>query len=232
MKYFNIKYKILFLILIGINAVAQNVDLYQKEISTDNAIFKTISFGSKNDFGDFKNSENWIITNSEDNTIVNLNGNEINTYIFEKPGVYEIRYIESVKDKKNDEHEEEEHSSMPKKINIKVSPVKMQFDFSKIVFSRKIQKGINCDDIIISVPVEIIIKGSTAVRLKSPGLTIAGLGLDLIAKPVMEEIVISNGVQVLKYQLTGTANEEAYLQFDFFDFDNQVHSYNPIEIIK
>lgn len=212
------------LILSCFNAIGQKAN--------DVHIFKTFSFGEKNDFGDFKNIEKWTVTNTEDNSVVDLNGNQINDFIFEKPGTYEIGFFGNEKHNDDGHGEEDNHSRFVEKMIVKVSPIKMTFDFSKIVFSGKIQKGKNCNNIVITVPVKISTKGNKGMKLKSPNLVIVGLGSELIAKPVNEEIAVSNGVQILKYQLSGIVNQETYLMFDFFDFNNQVQTYNLLDSIK
>jgi hypothetical protein len=222
------------LIMVSFTAIGQNANSVGKGKgnSDDNGIFKTISFGEKNDFGEVDSSAKWTIINTTDDTVVNLNGNQINDFIFEKPGTYELRFFGN--DKRNDggHKEDDNHSLFPEKIIIKVSSIKMIFDFSKIVFSEKIQKGKNCNNIVITVPVKISVKGNKGMKLKSPNLVIAGIGSELIAKPVQQEVVVSNGIQLLKYQLSGTVNKETYLMFDFFDFNNQVQTYNLLESIK
>jgi hypothetical protein len=222
------------LIMVSFTAIGQNANSVGKGSgnSEGNHIFKTISFGGKNNFGEVDSSARWTIIYTTDDTVVNLTGNQINDFIFENPGTYEIRFFGNEKHNDDGHGEEDNHSRFPEKMMIEVSPVKMTFDFSKIAFSEKIQKGKNCDNIVITVPVKISAKGNKGMKLKSPNLVIAGVGSELIAKPVKQEVVVSNGIQLLKYQLSGTVKNETYLMFDFFDFNNQVKTYNLLESIK
>lgn len=215
--------------LVCFNAMAQNnYELISaSDYSGKDAVYKTISFGEKVFFGNVEDGARWTVVNTKENMMVSLTGSQINDFVFNKPGSYEISFSEIKK------HSEEcNHPTFPEKIIVKVSSVKMVFDFSKINFSEKIQRGRNCDNIIITVPVNITTKDNSSTRLSAPGLNIAGIGTTLNAKPLDKELVIKDGVQFLKYQLSGSVNRETYLMFDFFDFNNQVQTYNQLEIIN
>ena len=117
-------------------------------------------------------------------------------------------------------------------MTIQVNPIKMTFDFSKISFSGKIQKGSNCDHIYITVPVTVIMKDLQTTKFVVPNVTVAGIGSEIIAKPVTSEVVLKNGTQLLKYQLSGIATKEAYLMFDFVDSNNNIQTYYQPEIVN
>lgn len=217
------------LMIVSFDAVAQNN--YALTMATDNSgkdqFYKVISFGEKIFFGNVEDAARWTVINTKENRIVSLTGNQINDYIFEKPGSYEISFSEIKK------HTDDcNHPKFPEKMLVKVNSVRMSFDFSKINFSEKIQKGRNCENIIVTVPVTITAKDNSSAKLNAPGLTIAGVGTTLTAKPLNQEVMIKEGVQLLKYQLSGIVNKETYLMFDFFDFNNQVQTYNHLEIIN
>jgi len=196
--------------------------------SNEKQFYKVISFGEKIDFGNVENSVRWTITNPKESILVNLNGKKINEYVFEKPGIYDISFFED-KTKSSDECH---HPMFKEKMRVKVSSVKMIFDFSKIQFSQKIQRGRNYDDIVITVPVNITFKENSQVKFEAPGLQVSGIGTELIAKPINKEIIVKNGVQLLQYQLSGIVNKETYLMFDFLDLNNEVQTYNHLEIIN
>jgi len=190
--------------------------------------YAVISFDEKMNFGDFDADVSWKITNSQNNINISLQGNEINDYVFQQPGDYEINFTE------NRKHNPDEcnHPAMPEKVLVKVQPVKLVFDFSKIQFSEKLQKGRNYSDLIITVPAKVISKDNSITKLPAPGLSVNGIGVALAAKPVNTEIVLNNKIQLLKYKISGKADKEAYLMFDFYDFNNQVQTYNLSEKIK
>lgn len=200
----------------------------ESNLNEKQQFYKVISFGEKIDFGNVENTASWTITNTKESIVVNLKGTKINTYIFEKPGIYEIKFSEN----KMHKSDECQHPMFSENMIVKVNSVKMIFDFSKIQFSEKIQKGKNYDNLIITVPVNIIIKEKTQAKYKAPSMTISGIGSSLIAKPINDELIIKNGIQLLKYQLSGTVNKETYLMFDFFDLNNEVQTYNLLERIN
>ncbi len=217
------------LIMVCFDAIAQ--EDYSGSKATDHSnneqYYKVVSFGDKIDFGNIEDTAKWTIANAKEGIFVTLSGSQINGYTFEKPGFYEIGFSDTKK-----HNEECSHPAFKEKMTVKVSSVKMVFDFSKINFSEKIQKGRSCDNIIITVPVNITVKDNSSESLEAPGLSIAGIGVELIAKPTNQKIVVKSGVQLLKYQLSGFVNKETYLMFDFSDFNNQVQTYNHLPIIN
>ena len=89
--------------------------------------YKVISFDEKINFGDVDASAKWTINNPEAKIFTSLSGKQINEYVFQQTGNYEIQFLETKK------HSEEcNHPMFPDKITVKVSPVKLIFNFSKI----------------------------------------------------------------------------------------------------
>lgn len=214
---------LLIILFISYKSTAQN------KISTENQQFyKVISYGEKIDFGNIDASVNWTITNSKSNIYTTIRGNEINDYLFQEPGEYEINFQE------NKKHDEDDcnHAMFAERFRIKVAPVKLSFDFSKIQFSQKLEKGRNYSDLIITVPAKITVKDNAVTKLPAPGMSVAGLGVLLTAEPVEKEIFLDNKIQLLKYKVSGILNEQTYLMFDFYDFNNQAQTYNLSQIIK
>ncbi|OXB09983.1 hypothetical protein B0A68_22830 [Flavobacterium reichenbachii] len=213
---------LVFILLIGYSAVAQD-----KIGFASNQFYKVISFGEKIDFDDIDPTITWTISNSKNNIYTTLRGNEINNYVFQQPGEYEINFQET---KKHDEacH----HPQFAERFKVKVEPVRMSFDFSKITFSEKIARGRNYSDLIITVPATITTKDNSNTKLPAPGMSVAGLGVSFTVEPVEKEIVIGNKTQLLKYKVSGIVNQETYLMFDFHDFNNQAQTYNLPQVIK
>lgn len=209
----------LFYVLYSFNVNSQTV--------TKSSFYKVISFDEKIQFGDVENTAKWTITNSKDNIYVSINGNQINDYVFSKVGIYEIAYSDTQK------HSSEcSHAQFENRMTIKVNPVKMTFDFTKISFSDKIQRGKNCEGIFITVPVNVVLKDTQSAVFVVPNVLVAGLGSEIIAKPVTSEVILKNGKQLLKYQLSGVATKEAYLMFDFVDTNNNIQTYNQPAIVN
>jgi len=228
----NIKKVLLALIASFLSFSAISQTNFQTDIAGFNSdieqFYKVISFGEKIDFGNIENTATFTVTNSKENIIVNLRGTQINNYIFEKPGIYEIRFFEN----KIHKAEECQHAMFSEKMSVKVNSVKITFDFSKIKFSEKIQTGRNYDNLIITVPVVINTKEKNSPKYDAPNMTIAGVGSELIAIPIDSEIIAKNGIQLLKYQLSGMVTKETYLMFRFWDLNDEAQTYNLLEKIN
>ncbi|MBZ4034254.1 hypothetical protein K6T82_05715 [Flavobacterium sp. 17A] len=211
-----------FCLLISFKITAQN------NISNEtNPYYKIISFGQKNDFGSFTSTVVWNIRNSKNNSNVTLYGSEINNYVFEEPGEYEINFQD------NKKHVGEcNHDDFPARFHIKVEPVKIIFDFSKIRFSSKLQANTDYTDLEISVPVTIDTKNNSISKALSPVMSVSGVGASLKAKPVEREIVLTNRNHVFKYRVSGRIDKQTYLMFDFYDLYGQVQTYNHPQLIK
>lgn len=189
--------------------------------------YRIISFGDKIDFGSIEASVRWNITNTTKGIGVILNGSQINDYIFQQSGEYEIQFSETKK-----QEEECNHPAFPEKIIIRVNPVKLSFDFSKIEFSQKIRRGIYYENLIVSVPVKSIIQSGVPNQVMAPGLLITGIGVSLLGEPVNERVEIKNGTQVFKYKISGRVDKDTYLMFDFYNLNDEVQSFNLQQIIK
>lgn len=203
------------------NVIGQN-------LSSDNkSLYKSISYGEKINFGSVENSSSWSINFLPENKIINLTANQINEYVFDKPGQYIINFSEN----KIHKHGDCNHDAFPENMVIEVSASKMIFDFSKINFSNNFQVG-NNDDIIISVPVSIATKENKITKSTIANLTIAGLGCNLVALPLQKEIKLENGTQIIKFSVSGTIANETYLMFDFEDNNKNIQTYNLLQKIN
>lgn len=189
--------------------------------------YKSISFNEKIEFGNIEKSSQWRIYNSKENIAINLIGSEINNFVFEKPGVYQINYIDGHTNKV----EECSHSLFKENMQVFVSDAKIEYDFSNIKFSRDIKSGVSCDDIVITVPVRTYSKNNTVNKINVPVLSVAGIGCEIKAQPMKSDIQIANETQYIKYKLSGLVKTSSYLMFDFIDFNNQVRTYSPTKII-
>ncbi|MFD2910193.1 hypothetical protein ACFSX9_15795 [Flavobacterium ardleyense] len=199
------------------------------QVSVNDTYYKVISHGDKIDFGAIEKGVKWVVSSAEAQvSSIYLSENEINNFVFAKPGIYQISFQETYKHSNN----ECSHPQFKERMAIKVSPIKMTFDFSKISFSEKIRIGSNCDQIIVTVPVNIVIKDLQSTKFNVANLIVAGVGAEIIGKPVIAEVVLKNGTQLLKYQLSGVASNEAYLMFDFVDYNGNIQTYYQPEIVN
>lgn len=181
-------------------------------------VFKTISFGETIDFGELDNSVRWTVSGKMGSR--SFTGSEINKFVFETPGTYEIRFSESKK------HSDGcNHPAFDENMTVEVSPVKMIFDFSKIVFSDEITSGRSLEGISVTVPVAIKLSKEAPKSMQLPEMTGAGIGVNIVAKPVNTVISLSEGTTKIVYRLSGIASSPEYIMLDFKDVNNQTQTY-------
>lgn len=215
--------KMIFLlsILIPFNASSQ--------AGLDDSYYKVISHGDKIDFGAIEKGVKWLVSSNDAQVkSTYLSENEINNFVFAKPGTYQISFQET---QKHAAHECN-HPQFKERMTIKVTPIKMTFDFSKISFSDKISRGSNCEQIYVTVPVNVVMKDLKSAKFSVADVIVSGVGSEIVAKPVSAEVVLKNGTQLLKYQLSGIASKEAYLMFDFVDYNGNIQTYYQPEIVN
>lgn len=193
------------------------------------SFYKIISHGEKIDFGKIEKGVTWTVS-SQDAGIANayLNDEAINSYVFKKSGTYTIVFNDATF------HAVEEcsHAAFPKSFVIKVSPVKMKFDTSKVAFSEPLSVGRDCEGITVSVPVLIEVENIATTSTAIPDFNVAGVGSSIRAKSIQKKVVCKNGIQILTYKLSGTVTSQSYLMFDFTDANNQAQTYNYNQLVK
>ncbi len=201
--------------------------------NTNGNIHKIIPFGSalNNQILGFgvNNTYNWKIVSKDNSKILKEGvGATLLEFVFDKPGNYMVELTH------NENHVETacNHNQAPVKLNIAVSATKMNFDFSKLKLSNPIHKGINTQDILLTVPVIVNTYDNKSVKYNIADVITAGVGTEIIAKPIKKEVILNNGIQDLSFKLSGTANAETYIMFDFIDINNQIQSYSHLDLIK
>jgi hypothetical protein len=171
----------------------------------------------------------WNIINLEDKALVSKgSGASIFQYIFSNPGNYQVTLEHNAKHIANGC----DHGHDPIKVNFSVSPVRMIFDFSKIKFSSKIEKGKSVNGIKVTVPIMVTSVNQQTFRFSPKEVLVTGIGCNITATSMQTEIELKEGENILTYNLKGIANEEAFLMFDFVDANNNVQSYSQTEPIK
>lgn len=198
-------------------------------IQSDNQYYKVISFGEKIDFGQVEDSSRWTITYNKQNRVFNLNGNQINDFIFDKPGTYEIIFSENVELDKGKCN----HPPFQEKMIIKVNFHKMIFDFSTIKFSENIVGGKALRNIEVSVELDFKSYNHKFEHtvFSNARFIGAGVGVSIIGRSVNDKISLTSGRQKMIYLLNGIASKETYIMLDFFDINGQVQSYYyPIKL--
>ncbi len=217
---------ILMFLVMNISAFGQEISkegIYQQKV--------LISFGESlsNSAIAVSDEYDWKIIDRATDKVMNTGrGMSLKAFVFETPGNYLIEL------NLNENHNPTacSHGSGRVDIYLTVSNLKMVYDFSKVKFSSPIRKGVNTQNIMMTVPVAVNTFDKSDFRCMLQDVTTAGIGTHIIAKPVKKEILLSQGTQELTYRLSGIAEREAFIMFDFFDCNNQIQSFSLLEPIK
>ncbi|MBP6459503.1 MAG: hypothetical protein KA264_05350 [Crocinitomicaceae bacterium] len=189
--------------------------------------FKLISFGEKLKFSNVNQNTDFKVVDLITKQEFFFHGNEINNYAFETPGSFEI----TIKHDHIDNSEECEHNSLPELLMLRVSPYKMEFDFSTLSFTKNIQSGVWLDNIELSVNINFTSFDKTQAVFDQGQITTAGIGTTILGKLKNNSIVLLPGTNKLIYTISGSATKETYIMFDFLDINSQIKSYNyPIKL--
>lgn len=183
--------------------------------------YKTISFGEKINFGKVENSILWFISFMDAEEKVTLIGNEINNYIFETPGSYQITF----KENKLDIAGECNHTIFPEMMLITVSPFKMDYDFSTIQFNKNIVAGEDIENIEVTLNVSFKSFNKNSVVFSKGKMISAGIGTTITGELLADSITLKPGINKLVYRLRGNATKDTYIMLDFFDINNQIQTY-------
>ena len=201
--------------------VLTNVSFQKEDISINQKPYKIISFGDNINFGKIENSVVWSILNIDLNTKTSLNGIEINNYIFETPGTFQITFNEN----KLIVFGECNHAIFPELMIIKVSPFKMDFDFSTIKFNKKLESGAPIEN--CQLTVDVYLKSIANEKVVFPNGKVVSAGIDTTIEGQLlgNAVTLFPGVNKLVYQLKGAAKAGNFIMLDFFDVNGQVQSY-------
>jgi hypothetical protein len=217
----------LFVFLFSITSALQAQNLINVSTKTElNGInekpYKLISFGEKINFGKIQHPIVWTVLSVDSNSQVVLNGQEINNYVFETPGIYQITTLES----KSPSDNECNHSSFPESFLIKVSPIQMVFDFSTLTFNKALEGGVNLENTTLSLNVNLKSYTNEPVVFSKAKVIAAGVGTTISGQLVNDDQTLNVGSNKLVYKLTGSATKDSYIMLDFFDLNDQVQSYS------
>jgi len=157
-----------------------------------------------------------------------LKGAEINKFIFEKPGKYNVKIKQHVKAKANSC----EHIDGQQEITVVVSRVRMTFDGNNIAFSEPIHKNVETSRITASIPVKIETYDNQPVSLDFTPVNTAGVGTNIVATLDKNTGELPTGIHMLKYSLQGIVTENSYLMFDFIDANKTIQTVALLTPIK
>lgn len=161
----------------------------------------------------------WELKDESGSVLLSGKG-DVSGYVFSKPGSYTLD-IHEVRD-----HDPNscEHVHFPEKLNIKVKPAKVDFDFSTIQFSKDVPGGQPANGIIISVTVNYSSYDNSTAIYKE-GVTSFGVGSTVSGKLKNGEATLKPGANTLEFVLEGQAEAGNNIQLNFTDFNGEVQPY-------
>ncbi|MEG1589805.1 hypothetical protein [Chryseobacterium sp.] len=165
----------------------------------------------------------WDIKNDAGDVLSSGSGN-INE-VFSKPGNYGV----SIHEKHNHDSKSScDHDQYPSKITVKVSPLKMVFDFSSIQFSKKIEGGQPTEGIMVTVNAVYSSYNNISADYHH-GFTTAGVGTSLSGRLNKDKVSLKNGINKLEFSLEGSTTKGNNIMIEFKDINDQVQPYTLTE---
>lgn len=161
----------------------------------------------------------WTI--SRDGALVQSgSGDALLSYVFAQPGNYVVQINEHIV------HDPMEcgHTTLPAEIDVTVSSRKMVFDFEHATFSSSIATG-SIAGLTLSVPVQVDSYDGSAFLFEMETVKSAGVGSNLTADPVIEELLLSPGTHTIQYTISGGVDRSTYVMFDFVDVNGVVQPF-------
>jgi hypothetical protein len=177
---------------------------------------KQLTCGQKLEMAKLADAVTWTIKGPSGT--ISGKGNALNDYVFDTVGDYEIAIQENIIRKEGQCN----HSTVPNFIQLRVvHAVKMTFHPEELKLSDEIRKGVDTRGIVLSITVTIENVSNLSLDYIYLEASTSGLGTHIVAT-LKKGTVLKEGKQVLEYELTGVAEKEAYIQFNFTDINGQV----------
>lgn len=159
-----------------------------------------------------------ITTEEVKDTVI---GTQINTYRFEKPGMYTVHITNPSGSHSNEEGCK--HNLLPEKIKITVASWRLMFDQAGIRFSKPIQQNAPVAGCTLTVTAILETYNGEKLRTDNLGLTFAGIGVDITGK-LINASSLSPGSNSISFALQGTASQNSYVAVDFALPDGRIQS--------
>lgn len=164
----------------------------------------------------------WTISTLDENKVVSSGmGNSLASYVFNIPGAYLVDINENLIHDANGC----DHSHSPEKIFVKVSPLKMEFDFSSVKLSRNIIGGQDTKGTSLVVNVNYS-SYDKSIAVYDKTFTTAGIQTSIIGKLKTGEMNLQEGINTLEFELSGQASKNTYIMIDFVDINGVLQSYS------
>jgi len=177
---------------------------------------KQLTCGQKLEMAKLADAVTWTIKGPSGT--ISGKGNALKDYVFDTVGDYEIAIQENIIRKEGQCN----HSTVPNFIQLRVvHAVKMTFHPEELKLSDDIRKGVDTRGIVLSITVTIENLSNLSLDYIYLEASTSGLGTHIVAT-LKKGTVLKEGKQVLEYELTGVAEKEAYIHFNFTDINGQV----------
>lgn len=174
-----------------------------------------LSSGNINEFS-------WTVQN--ESFLISGNGEELFNYTLETPGNYKLDLIPVVSQIHT--HDEEcRHNAVAKKINVKVLPYRIEFEFSKSKFSNQIKGETETEGTTFTIPISIFLHNSDNINFNNLNLISSGVNTTIVGELSDKEKIYSSGKNNLIFNLKGKATTESYIMFDIFNGDKLINTY-------
>ncbi|MCO6495641.1 MAG: hypothetical protein J5I91_08195 [Bacteroidetes bacterium] len=170
----------------------------------------------------------WVIIQSG-TPIASGIGDALKNYVFMVPGDYVIQ----INDKSPHSAEEDDcsYKLLPSKIELTVSPVRMTYEMGSITFTRPIVGGDNMNGGQVQVNVLVETFDNQPVQHPFPYFRSAGVETTIEGMLTNPLLMLHPGINVLTYDLKGSAPKHTYIMFDFLDYNGKIQCYyHPSEI--
>lgn len=174
-------------------------------------------------FYDLEDNTSWEFKNSKGQLLKSGTGN-FESETLSEPGDY-VLHLHAVYNPNSCD------ASTVERLNIKVSAVKLEFDFSTLKFSRKIKGGQPATGIVLTVDAMYSSYENTSA-VYAQGVNTAGVDTNIIGKLKNGPVTLQQGVNTLEFALEGQAKTGSYIMFDFVDLNKEVQVYSLTQIIE
>ena len=170
------------------------------------------------------------IKNEQSKSIATLTSESVEDFTFSVPGTYTIELAsEHIADSG---HETCNHLEHNRTVLIEVLPYSIQFDFDKMKLSSEIVGGKEMANETLTIPVIVKTYSKGGLKTQELKVSTAGVNTTLEGNSKEENLTLNEGVNLVTYQLNGSASKNTYIMFDFYDMNRRVHSFRYTTQIK
>ncbi len=147
-------------------------------------------------------------------------------YIFSRPGDYHLRLIPDPR------HRYCDHDHHDAVYRLRIAPYALTYRAETITFSKPLRAMQDLDDIVmeISVYLEAYHGDSLAIRYRK--VSTSGIGTSIQGMLDRSITHLYPGQNILRYHLRGLCSYETYIQFDFLDPIGVIHAIGYSHLIK